>query len=38
MLSTQKLLNKGVLNELINEGFHGLTQDLSFLKNLRENV
>lgn len=34
MLSTQTLLNKGVLNELINEGFHGLTQDLNFLRSL----
>lgn len=34
MLSTQKLLNKVMLNELINESFCGLTQGLSLLKNL----
>lgn len=38
MLSTQKLLNKGVMNELINESFCGLTQDLSLLKKFNENV
>ena len=38
MPSTQKLLNKGVLNKLINESFCGLTQDLSLLKKFNENV
>lgn len=37
MLSTQKLLSKGTLNELINEGFHELTQDLRLLK-FNENI
>ena len=38
MLSTQKLLSKGMLNELINEGFHELTQDPSLLKKFNESI
>lgn len=38
VLSTQRLLNKGVLNELINKGFHGLSQDLNLLKKFHENI
>lgn len=38
MLSTQKLLSKGMLSELIDEGFHELTRDLSLLKKFNENI